>query len=248
MANNYKICFIIACRIVENYDTFIIQYVENINKYYENNLIILVDNNSKNTDLYNNFKDMKNVILLTNNSECKYELGAYKVGYNYIISNNLNYDYYVCVQDLMMLNKKFDFNELILNNIKACSIYTFGWKHNGGKHYYEKILTELNMYNKNEEFLCCWCASWICDFKSLVKINSYTKNIKITCRDESMATERYIGKILYVLNDNKYYSIDGDYENINYEPHSVNLLNNNIKKLNYYFVKKCQHKNENTKE
>jgi hypothetical protein len=87
ISDNYNVCFIISCKYNRNYITYIKYYVDNIIKYYTNYLIIIIDNNSIYIDelikLFN-FLNYKNIVILTNNIECKFEIGAYKMGIIYL--------------------------------------------------------------------------------------------------------------------------------------------------------------------
>ena len=86
-----KLCFIIACKVYKNYKSYLPFTIKNINEFYPNSTIILVDNNSKYSEYYNIFKNEQNIILLENTSSCKFELGAYNFATKYIIDNNLGY-------------------------------------------------------------------------------------------------------------------------------------------------------------
>ena len=115
-------CFVIAHRYVRGYISYIEHYIDNITKFYENALIIVVDNNSPyKDDVLDKFKNKNNIILLDNNIEHKFEQGAYLVGVNYILENNLlnKYDYYVFTQDTYILKNKYNFDILIDNDVFA---------------------------------------------------------------------------------------------------------------------------------
>lgn len=122
----HRPCFIISHRYYRNYQSFILYYIENIQKFYENSMIILVDNNSKYLD---DIKKKLNpeIIVLVNDTECKFEIGAYNVGINYILSNNLldNFDYYVFTQDNFIIKNKCDFDILEKNNTFAAALDIF---------------------------------------------------------------------------------------------------------------------------
>jgi hypothetical protein len=246
-----NLCFIISHRYYRNYPSYIKYYIDNINNFYENSLIIIVDNNSKYLDdiktLLNNYT---NIIILVNNTECKFEIGAYKVGINYIINNNLleNYDYYIFTQDNFILKNKFDFNILINNNTKACALNTFT-KYKEA--YYNEItlniLRKINLENRIDELTLCWCNSFILNKSVVIDFLNITKDIIITSRyNGSVHSERYLSGILYYLNNYIMTSIDGDIEfhNLKYDCWTVNLIEDNIPER--FFIKKVQQKTENT--
>jgi len=253
--NNYKICFIISLKYYRNYETYIKHYVDNIQKFYENNLVIIIDNNSKYIkDIIDIFNDYKNIIIITNNSECKFELGAYKIGINFLLENNLieNYNYYIFTQDNFVINKKYNFEELNEKKILACPI-------NNGNNLDEclkenlkciegvEILTKLNLFNEIENFSICWCCSFILHSSKIVDFFKIVQPIIITKRYQSCDCERYLSPILYYLNNKIIYSIDGRIDDLqnNYDCWTVDIYNNNS---NSFFIKKVQQKNENTQD
>jgi len=259
--NNIKICFIISCKINKNYKSYLSFYVNNINTYYSNAKIILVDNNSKHKDIYKEFDENKNIIILENTSDSKFELGAYNFAIEYIITNNLSFDYYICTQDTMVLENYYDFNNLKVLNIKACPIYLVA--HNLIGYYGYDILKYFNLYEENENYYCCWCFSFIVDHESLLYINNLTKNIIIQNRYKPDNFERFkndkvyaytiefesaLGKILYKANNNKLFCLDGDMDNRRYDCHTIDLDSEEAKNTGHFFVKLSQKKTENTEE
>lgn len=238
-----KLCFIISCKVYENYKSYLTFYVKNIKAFYPNAFIILVDNNSTYKEYFNFFKNTDGITMLENTSECKFELGAYKFATKYIIDNKLTFDYYICVQDTFVLVNKFDFNTLIKDNISACPIATFSHFRSGDIG--NDVLQKLNIFDPNETFLCCWASSWICNHDNLIKIYELLANIIIIDRKGSTENERYMGKILKMLNSNKEYSIEGNETN-RYDCHLIDPRCEEAKHYNNYFIKSAQQKNENT--
>lgn len=250
-----KICFVIAIKYYRNYTSYIQHYVDNIQKFYQNSYIILVDNNSTHIqDIIDILKDYKNLKIIINNSECKFEIGAYNEGIRYIQNNNLIdvYNYFVFSQDTFVLNNKFNFDELTINNIYACCFNHYdNIPFENNLNIYDdiciKILNKINIYEKLNEYNCCWCNSFILH-KS--KINDYYNIVKdeiIICRfGGSVQSERYLSGILYYLNNYKYISICGDMSSpsiLGYDCWNVDIKNNNFQT---YFIKSVQQKNENT--
>ena len=246
----YKICFIISHRYYRNYQSYLKYYIDNINTFYENSLILVVDNNSKYlNDISSLFADYKNVMFLINETICKFEIGAYKVGIRFIYENNLinNYDYYIFTQDNFILKNKFDFNTLTANNTTACALNTY----TRGKHEYyydttQRVLAKLNLQNSIDKLTLCWCNSFVLHKSMIFMFFEIVKDIIITVRRDSCCSERYLSGILYYLNNNVMTSIDGDIEihNLKYDCWTVDLLKDNIKER--FFMKKVQQKTENT--
>jgi len=252
---NYKLCFIIAHRYYRNYKSYMKFYVENINKFYKNSLIIIVDNNSKYFDdikkLLNNYE---NIIFLINNSECKFEIGAYNVGINYIINNNLieKYNYYIFSQDTFVLKNKCDFNNLSNNNILACAFnHLENIPYDCNFNIYDpiciNILNKINIYDKLSNFGLCWCCSFILHNSKVLDYYNIVKYEIITSRfGGSVQSERYLSGILYYLNNNKYISLCGDSSSpsiLGYDCWKVDIENNNLPN---FFIKTVQQKTENT--
>jgi hypothetical protein len=248
--DNYSLCFIISHRYYRNHQSYIKYYIDNINNFYSNSLIIIVDNNSKYLDdikiLLSNYT---NVLILVNDTECKFEIGAYKVGINYILNNNLleKYDYYIFTQDNFILKNKYDFNILINNNTKACALNTYTKLK---EYYYDPltlgILNKIHINHMIHHLTLCWCNSFVLFKIKIIDFLDMVKDIVITVRRESECSERYLSGMLFKLNDEIMTSIDGDIEfhNLKYDCWTVNLIEDNIPERS--FLKKVQQKNENT--
>ena len=68
-------------------------------------------------------------------------------------------------------------------------------------------------------------------------------NIAVKTRHESEGSERYLGRILYELNEHRIFDIDGDIDLLDYYCHTVNVEQD----TKHYFCKISQQKTENTK-
>jgi hypothetical protein len=249
ITDNYNICFIIGCKYYRNYVTYIKYYVDNIIKYYSNYLIIIVDNESTYIDdliqLFN-FLNYKNIIILSNNIECKFEIGGYKLGILYLFKNNLidKYDYYVFTQDNFVLKNKYDFNILNDNNIYACAINVFDddltivndvlVKYREDQ---EIILKQINLFdNFNKTNTLTLCNSFILHKSRIIPYYNYIKDFIIKTKIENLY-ERILPSILYELNNHINFNIDGYY--YNYDNNNGIYLNNHIFS---YFEKRIQQK------
>lgn len=248
MEDSYNLCFIIAHRYYRNYQSFIQYYVDNIQKMYTNSFIIIVDNNSKYIDdIKHKLSNYSNLVILSNDTPCKFEIGAYKVGINYLIDNNLvnKYDFCIFTQDNFILNKKYDFNLLKNDGVKACTLGIGDIGHHCGMLHSQEsqhVLRKLGLENKIDDVRFCWCCSFILHGSKILDFLNITSDIIIKVRIQSEYAERYLSAILYVLNDNKHYGLF-DVRYLNYDLLSVDLINNNS---DYCFMKKFQQKNECT--
>jgi len=244
-----KIVFIIAHKYFRGYPSYLKYYIDNILAFYDNALIIVVDNNSPNKeDIFRTISYNPKIIFLDNDIKCKFELGAYQVAIKYIIDNNLieKYDYYVCTQDTYILKNKFNFGEL--KDVKAASI--IGWRNDLAKmDVVATVLDELGLFNNLESTNLCWCNSFVVSNEKLTKLYGYLTKIIIERRHESEASERYLGRILSELNDGINYTIDGSdnsylIDGVRYDCHNVNPYVN----IDKHFCKIAQQKNEGTIE
>jgi hypothetical protein len=241
-----KLVFIIAQKYYRNYPSYIEYYIDNIQTNYPKSLIIVVDNNSTHKDdVFSSLSDKDKVVLLDNNIDCKFEIGAYKVAMDYMITENIvdDYEYFIFTQDNFILKNKFDFNILKFNNVTACPLVSLP---NDWEYWYvcEPILNMLGLNSHIHETRLCWCSSFILEKNNIEKMLDFFKNITIVNRVGSMASERYLGRLLWELNDRKHFDIDGDVNNLSYYCHTVDAYSN----INNFFCKISQQKNENTLE
>jgi len=255
--NINKPIFIIAHKYFRGYDSYSEYYVQTIQKYYEDSLIIFVDNNSTHKeDIFVNLRNYKNVILLDNDIDCKFEIGAYQVGMKYLLDNSLinDYSYIVFTQDTFILKNRLDFNSLYNSDVKACTINSY-FQDGMLQGISNEVLSKLGLLDNLDKCTFCWCCSFIISSSKTEQLYDYFKQIVITSRSESCAAERYLARILWELNDHKNYDIDGDirylgdmWNNVantepKYDCHSVNPFDDNIKT---FFVKRAQQKTEYT--
>jgi hypothetical protein len=254
--DNYKLAFIIAHKYFRGYESYLKYYISNILNFYNDSLILVVDNNSKfKEDVFNTIPPNDNIKFLDNNIDCKFELGAYQVGIRYLKEKNLvdKYDYCIFTQDNFILKNKYDFNNLINNNILACPINSY-IADGDFKDLCEEVLGRIGLNNNYDKMTFCWCSSFIVHNTKIEQLYRYLVTIVIKVRTESCASERYLARILWELNDHRNNDIDGDirylgpqwngHDNIGYkyECHSVSPYD----KINAFFVKRVQGKTEGT--
>lgn len=219
---NSKICFIITMKYVKDYETYINIYVNGIQKFYENAFTLIVDNNSDNIeDIYKMLEKYNNIKIITNTSQSKYELGGYIFGIKWLIDNFTlsQYEYYVFTQDTFILTNKFDFNILKNNLIGACSIVEFNEnliidRHTGKSlpiliDEKKEVLEPLGLYNNMDKIMLCWGCNFVCRNNVIHNLFEYIKNIIVKNKHDSGASERYMGRIIYELNEHRNFNIDG---------------------------------------
>lgn len=241
--------FVIAHKYIKPYQSYIKYYIDNIRAIYSDALIIVVDNNSlRFNEIRESLSDKiyADVVFLVNDTECKYELGAYKVGIQYILDKNLPTDgrYIFFSQDNYILKKKVDLESLYSNNILACPFVNCvpNWRVALNHDDVTSIVKKLNIDYNAAGF--CWCSSFLLHSSLLLEFVELVKDIKITNRLASEASERYLGAITYKFNNYKNDSLDGDYYALNYNWWTVNVYDN----YPYHFIKHSQQKNDLTAE
>ena len=258
--SEFKICFVIANKYVRGYNTYIKTYVENINTFYKECFILIVDNNSNHFEEDIHF-DYTNVKILTNVSDSKFELGAYNFGINYLLENNIanSYKYFIFTQDTFVLTKYYDFSNLLENNVMACPLVRsseglFFHEHTSGMpaHSNHKdfslirdVLSNLNLIDCANKLTFCWANSFVLNNNKLTDFLELTKNIKIDCKIHSECSERYLAGILYHLNNNISSSVekiilDDFMYDIKFERGAIITLD--------YFIKYIHVKTELTKD
>ena len=246
-----KFLFIIAHKYYRKYESFIEFYINNINTFYNDDAdILIVDNNSTHyQDIEDKVSKYNNVTFIINTSDSKFELGAYRFGINYLGDKIKEYEYIVFSQDTFVLKNKYDFNNLIINDVKATTVLAHHEYYNEEKPFYlyndeiKAILQQINMYNKLDKILLCCCSTFILHNSTIDNFMKFTNHIKLTIRKDSEIGERYLGRILYELNNDKIFYIDGYMGDLKYCRHNTDMypfLNG------YNFQKKLQQKDELT--
>lgn len=246
-----NICFVIAHKYFRGYTNYVDHYLENINKAYgEESLAIVVDNNSPHKDeSFSRFKDIPNVTLLDNNIESKFEIGGYTVGLQHILNNNLtdNYEYYVFTQDTFIFKNRYDFNNLLQDNIWACPINSMPYDRSHVVHF-KNVLTKLGLFDNIDKISFVWANSFVVHKSRIEQLLGYLEQIVCTAKTVSQGAERFLARIMYELNDHgKNVDIDGDLRHLlknHYNCHTVNPLD----PVTTHFVKTIQNKNERTRD
>ena len=158
-----KILFIIAHKYFREYESYLEYYINNIQSFYGNDAsILIVDNNSQHKDIQEKISKYKNVEMIINTSDSFYELGAYRFGITYMNEKINEFEYIIFSQDSFVIKNKYDFNNLISNDVKACTIVS-NYENINTFFPYEirNILEPINMFNKLNEISFVWCVSFI---------------------------------------------------------------------------------------
>ena len=247
MSNN-KVCFIIAHKYFRGYESYLKYYIENIQRHYPEALTIVVDNNSQFTeDVFSHVRHLDRVVLLDNDIESKFELGAYQVGMRYIIAKGLidRFSYYVCTQDNFVLKNKYDFGTLVDNNTYALPINSM-YADGACRDVCDSVLNRLGMNDHWDKVNFCWCSSFIVAGCKLEQMYGWLQQIVQKVRWESEGAERYLARLLWELNERRDCGdIDGTAADLHvrhYDTWNVDIHADSTS----YFVKKVQQKNEHT--
>jgi hypothetical protein len=247
-----KIMFVIAHRYYRQFQSYLKYYVDNIQRFYGNDsYILIVDNNSKYLeDIRDILKDYQNLSIIVNDTICKFEIGAYKKGIEYIFENKLleEFDYFAFTQDNFILKNRFDFNTLKTKNTMACAL-NFSIHTDKNYDVYIPLLQNIGIVDALPHMNLCWCSSFILHKSRVMIFYDMTRNILLTNRLDSEAGERYLSAILYKLNNDIVDSIDGEIvppELLTYDCWKVDLINDPVP--NRFFVKSVQQKTERTPE
>ena len=228
--------------------------MDRINKFYPGSYIIIVDNDSRDLeDIKSRLRHHPNVAIIVNDSDCMFEIGAYKHGIRFLAANNAigKFDYIIFSQDTFVANQKFDFQQLKHNGIQAASFnHLSGWCDMKDDPIVHRVLSKFNLYDIYDgiNFSLCWCNSFALDSRRVIDFYEMVKAERIHGRYAgSVQSERYLAGILYFLNDNSYHSICGDAitpEILGYDCWNVDIESNN---LPHAFVKEVQQKREDTR-
>lgn len=245
-----RICFVIAHKWIKRnppFESYLSHYVENIQKFYPNAITLVVDNKSKHKgDILNSLMSKPNVVVLDNDTESGFEVGAYTVACRWLCDQNLvdQLDFVVFTQDTFVLKNKYDFSLLWKEGIKACPINS--WKNDMWRiDIQEKALESMGLNDNLDKISFCWCNGFVAAANKIRQLLSYISRVKITTKDESCASERWLARVVYELNEGgKEWDIDG---NINHNRSKYNEWTVDVfSDVSSYFVKKIQQKNENT--
>jgi len=107
-----------------------------------------------------------------------------------------------------------------------------------------EVLTKLGLYDNMDKIDFCWCNSFVINTCHIEQLYGYFKQIVITVRAQSCASEGYLARILWELNGRKSCGdIDGNIQQLkdkHYYCWTVNLLENQTS-----FCQMCSTKDRN---
>ena len=206
--DNDKLCFILANNYMKTSIPIIQQQLDTIRNWYANSFIIISINDADNLDeIYKTFMNYTNLIILSNTSDHKYELGAFYIAINWLIdTNNLVFKNYIFMQNNLVLQHKYNFDVLQKYDIKCCRFFphfeninciSYAEKHN--RHLYKNIPDILKTLNiKNEANMINICCNFNCiiNDENILKFYEYIKLCKITNKYDYEVYERVMGYIL----------------------------------------------------
>ena len=229
-------------------------YVDRINLFYPRSFVIIVDNQSEYLDdIRLCLKGYSNVAIIVNNSDCMFEVGAYKEGIRFINDCGVlfKFDYFIFSQDTFVANNPYDFRLLKARNIQAASFnHLHEWCDMKDDPIVRRVLSKLDLFDLYDgyNFNLCWCNSFILSSFRVLDFFEIVKHEQIFGRYAgSVQSERYLAGILFFLNSYSYMSICGDAatpEALGYDCWKVDI---HVNSLPHAFVKEVQQKRENTR-
>jgi hypothetical protein len=238
---NRRLCFVIAHKYFKGYESCIKQYVETIVDSYPDARVLIVDNNSGYlNEVFQDIDWCDGVTWIDNKKPGKFEIGAY---YAAMCHEDLSqYGYVVFSQDNFILKKRYDFEHLLENKIKAASLVS--WTNDWAKMDICSPILDMLQLSADPSARLCWCHSFIVSGDMIPRLQEIFSKIDITTRHQSEASERYLGQILFDMNEGVNHDIDGDIDQLSYQCMHV-TSNTDVRE---YFCKMCQQKNENTRD
>lgn len=173
----------------ENKLKTLIYCINQLRKTYKNEIIVLIDNNSKNIEWYNLATSLNMYIIKNKSNLYRYEIGAYNLALKYFRA-----DKYLCIQGTIFLNNKI--NEILDDNI--ADAYSFkkhiglSWNDDGLK-IINKYLNFLDMNEWNNEPLVLWNCFYCNHLFMDELINTGLMDLKCHNKNISFANERILG-------------------------------------------------------
>jgi len=184
--------------------------IQQLRNIYNNETIVLIDNNSKNIKWYDLANSLNMYIIKNNSNIYRYEIGAYNLALKYFRA-----DKYIFIQGTIFFNNKIE--EILNDNIPdAYCFKTFiglNWDNNG-LNIINKYLNFIDMENWNIEPLVVWNCFYCNNLFINDLIESGLIDLKCHNKNISCAYERLLGtfiqrKLGYVkeINSNSYTKI-----------------------------------------
>jgi hypothetical protein len=169
----------------------------NLRTYFQNEFIVIVDNNSYNQD-WINLANLLGMYIIKNTSELyRYEIGAYNLALKYFKA-----DKYICIQHNIQFFSKI-IQELNMDTPDAYVFQTTTilWMNDDGLKIINKYLNFINMTNWNNDPLAIWNSFYCNDLMMEKIINSGLFDMISNKKEISQAYERILGVFFYrILN------------------------------------------------
>ena len=189
-------------------NNYLIENIQQINCFYPNTKICIVDSDSDNLENYNNaHKIFSNVdIHLIKNKN--YEYGAWKFGYNL----HPHYKKYICIQDSVRINERIDIDIVDDNNVftifDTSGFIYFSCPDDAKQKVKDLFLKDcnLNYLSKiDEPFNIATHCTFICNNNVMKKIFE-TLTVPPTNKDGSQIYERLFG-LYFILKNIKTHNL-----------------------------------------
>lgn len=170
-----------------------INCLKDLRKYFEKEVIVIVDNNSYNKDWINVAISLNMYIIKNTSDIYRFEIGAYNLALKYFEA-----DRYICIQHNIQFHKKLDY-ELSVDKPDAYVFKTtrdLCWDENG-LNLINKYLSYLKMDNWNNDPLAIWNSFYCNNLMMNEIIKSGLLNVISNDKDISQAYERIIGLFIF---------------------------------------------------
>lgn len=245
-----KLCFVIAHKWIRRnppFRSYLSHYIDNIMSFYPDSLVLVVDNKSRHKDdVLLSVSRLDRVVVLDNTTDSGFEVGAYTVACDWLCKEDRfnAFDFVVFTQDTYVLKNKYDFTLLWKHEIKSCPINS--WRNDmWGIDLQVKALTAMGLNDCLDQISFCWCNGFVAASNKIPQLLSYISKVTVTTKDESCASERWLARVVYELNEKgKHWDIDGNIDNnrSKYNEWTVDVTSD----IPSYFVKSIQQKTETT--
>lgn len=170
-----------------------INCLKDLRKYFEKEVIVIVDNNSYNKDWINVAISLNMYIIKNTSDLYRFEIGAYNLALKFFEA-----DRYLCIQHNIQFHKKLEY-ELSVDKPDAYLFKTtrdLCWDENG-LNLINKYLNYLKMDNWNNEPLAIWNSFYCNNLMMKEIIDNGIFDVISNDKDISRAYERIIGLFIY---------------------------------------------------
>lgn len=170
-----------------------INCLKDLRKYFEKEVIVIVDNNSYNKDWINVAISLNMYIMKNTSDIYRFEIGAYNLALKYFEA-----DRYICIQHNIQFHKKLDYE--LSEDKPDAYVFSTTIKLNmdiNGLNLINKYLSYLKMDNWNNDPLAIWNSFYCNNLMMNEIIKSGLLNVISNDKDISQAYERIIGLFIF---------------------------------------------------